>query len=262
MRTENRVVATILHPSRFPAVNDGLGHEQPRETKQDLTSSRVAKHHDGALLTRRRVSDLELEVTMLNARALSELLSRNSDNRLCRRWYITTPNGTLLAYNKTDDIRDLRSQVAKAALLWQEQVESHQHDASGTEGERSQNASQPDLKTLTMETEQGNTVIRKLQPRLLLVLQGGVPPRKRNFEPRVTAEGAGDTPYPDLAAAQPQGSQPGSFVSSAAPSITGKAANGVLALQRRKLDALAAAIEEGFEKSGFKMPEEGNAKVF
>lgn len=202
---------------------------------------------------------------MLNAKALSEILSQNTDDRLCKRWFIFTPRGTLLAYSKTSNIRDLRRQAAKSALLWQEQLETQHHEGFSAVGQQGKAApSQPRLTTLTVEAESGNTIIRQIQPELLLVLEGGVPPRKRTFEPRVTAEGPGDLPYPGAAGAPSQSSQPGSFVSSsgAAESVKGNAPHGVLLLQRKKVDALAAAIADGFEKTGFKMPEEGNAKVF
>lgn len=198
---------------------------------------------------------------MLNAKALSELLSQNSDNRLCKRWLIFTPKGTLLAYSETSSIRDLRRQAAKAALLWQEQLESR-HGMSAIDGKQQRASPPPGLTTLTIETESGNTIIRQIQPQLLLVLEGGVPPRKRTFEPRVTPEGPGDVPYPKMVGTQPQDSQPGSFVSSAAQSVKSNASRSILALQRRKLDALAAAIAEDFDKTDFRMPEEGNAKVF
>ena len=72
---------------------------------------------------------------MLNAKALSELLSKNRDERLCKRWFLITPNGTLLAYSKPTNIRDLRRQAAMAALSWQEQQQSSNTDSAATEQE-------------------------------------------------------------------------------------------------------------------------------
>ena len=42
----------------------------------------------------------------------------------------------------------------------------------------------------------------------------------------------------------------------------GNAAVGVLRLQRKKLEALANAIIDEFERTGFEMPEEGALKFF
>ena len=198
---------------------------------------------------------------MLNAKALSELLSRNSDDRLCKRWFLMTPNGTLLAYSKPTNIRDLRRQAAMAALSWQEHQEQSPTESSGTDGEIAKISMPSLLRTLTIESESANTIVRKLQPQLLLVLEGGVPPRRRTFEPRVTPEGPGDAPYPSQDK-QSGGSALESSASSIAESTKSSASHGVLGLQRRKLDALASAIAQNFEQTGFKMPEEGSAKIF
>lgn len=117
------------------------------------------------------------------------------------------------------------------------------------------------LRTLTIESESSNVIVRKIQPQLLLVLEGGVPPRRRTFEPRVTPEGPGDAPYPASDASN-AASALSSSVSSIAESTQSTASRNVLHLQRKKLDALASAIARGFEETGFKMPEEGNAKIF
>lgn len=199
---------------------------------------------------------------MLNSKAFTELLSRNSDGRLCKRWFIITPNGTLLAYTKTADIRDLRRQAAIAAMSWQEN--SQDLTASPAEDEpRSPSVVVTGmLRTLTIENEHANLIIRKIQPRLLLVLEGGVPPRKKTFEQRTTAEGPGDAPYPSLGDST-AGSMPGSSASSIAESTTKPSVSRkTLTLQRRKLDALAAAIASDFEKTGFKMPAEDGATLF
>lgn len=202
---------------------------------------------------------------MLNSKALSELLSKNSDGRLCKRWFIISPNGTLLAYTKPTDIRDLRRQAAIAAMSWQEHSED-QSSPDSPEGEeaRSHSLSMAGLlRTLTVENENSNLIIRKLQPRLLLVLEGGTPPRKRAFEPKVTPEGPGDAPYPSLEG-RDAGSVPGSSASSVAGSTKTKTGvfHKTLVLQRRKLDALASAIASNLEKTGFRMPDEENTKLF
>ena len=57
---------------------------------------------------------------MLNVRGLTELLTQNKDDKLCKRWWLMTPNGTLLAYSHPANTRDLRNQAAMVALSWQE----------------------------------------------------------------------------------------------------------------------------------------------
>jgi hypothetical protein len=198
---------------------------------------------------------------MLNSKALSDLLSKNSDDRLCKRWFLMTPNGTLVAYTHPTNIRDLRRQAAKAAILWQDNQTSQQPTSAFNDGDTSKSPIPSLLRTLTIESETGNTIIRKVQPQILLVLEGGTPPRRRNFEPRTTPEGPGDPPYP-VHKVQQADHQMASSVSSAADSAKSNISRGVLGLQRRKLDALAAAIAHSFQQTGFKMPDEGNTKAF
>ncbi|KAK5124882.1 hypothetical protein LTR85_001072 [Meristemomyces frigidus] len=190
---------------------------------------------------------------MLNAKALSELLSKNSDQRLCKRWYLMTPNGTLLAYTQPTDMKDLRKQAAVAALSWQDH---HPPDAAVPSGEPASGA-QRHLHTLIIESETCNVLMRIIQPELLLALEGGVPPRKRTFEPRTTAEGSDGEPLHGTQTAD------SASVSSRAESSVSSAPGGVvLALHRKKLDAMAAAIASDFEQTGFKMPDESVNKFF
>lgn len=198
---------------------------------------------------------------MLNAKALTDALTKNTDEKLCKRWFLMTPNGTLLAYSKPTNIRDLRKQAAVAGLSWQEHQEAAQGESMAADGETAKVAMPSLLRTLTIESETSNTIVRKIQPQLLLVLEGGVPPRRRTFEPRVTPEGPGDAPYPPLDA-NPDKSTLSSSVSSIAESTQSTASRNVLHLQRKKLDALASAIARSFEETGFKMPDEGNTKIF
>ena len=198
---------------------------------------------------------------MLNAKALTELLSNNSDERLCKRWSIMTPNGTLLAYSQPTDIRELRKQAAIAALSWQEHQEPSRRDSTDPEGESGEITMPGLLRTLTMESESANVIIRKIQPQLLLVLEGGIPPRRRRFEAHVTPENLSDPPYPSQNGSTSE-TVPGSSASSVAESSRGGASTGVLLLQRRKLDALASAIAQDLEKTGFKMPGDGSTKLF
>lgn len=202
---------------------------------------------------------------MLNSKALCEVLSKNSDGRLCKRWSIMTPNGTLLAYTTPTDMKDLRRQAAIAAMSWLDYADDQLSTGNPERDDlESHDLSVPGLlRTLTMENEQSNVIIRKLQPGLLLVLEGGVPPRKRAFEAKVTAEGPGDAPYPNL---ENRGvdSGPGSSASSVAESASTKAnaLRKTLVLQRGKLDALASAIASDLEKTGFRMPDGESVGLF
>ena len=198
---------------------------------------------------------------MLNARALTDVFTKNTDQKLCKRWFLMTTNGTLLAYSKPTNIRDLRRQAAKAGLSWQEHQEAAPGDVMTTEGEPTKVTMPSLLRTLTIESDTSNVIVRKIQPQLLLVLEGGVPPRRRTFEPRVTPEGPGDAPYPSLDGKHGDNTL-SSSVSSVAESTQSTAAQNVLQLQRKKLDALASAIAKSFEESGFKMPDDGSTKIF
>jgi hypothetical protein len=195
---------------------------------------------------------------MLNAAALSGLLSKNSDERLCKRWLLITPNGTLLANSSlaTSNARDLKKQVALAALSWQE----HQKASTLDDHESDQTRHvKDDLYTLVVESENNNLLIRKLQPQLLLVLEGGVPPRKPSFEPRITAENAsGDSINPIRGG----DSSLSASLSSKAESSISMASSGVLALHRKRLDLMASAIKAEFDETGFKMPTEGENNYF
>lgn len=190
---------------------------------------------------------------MLNSRAINELLSRNSDDRLCKRWYLMTPNGTLLAYSQPVDINDLRKQAAIAAICWQE----HQYqDAPGGyeaefQSEIREDVEQNPLHVLTIESETSNIIMRQIQAQLLLVLEGGVPPRRAAFVKSITAEGA------DGSRLLPNQKNGSSYATSTTvpDENVGKVAANVLKLQRKKLDALADVVLGDFETTGFKMPQ-------
>jgi len=196
---------------------------------------------------------------MLNAKAVSELLTRNRDDRLCKQWLLMTPNGTLLAHSQPTDMKDLRKQVARTALTWQEYEAQTNSSSRGSE----QALSLPDdvsaLHTLIIESETSNVLVRALQRQLLLVLEGGVPPRKSTFEPRITAEDVDGKPLHDNL---PADSARGSPISSDPATSVSNASTNVLGLHRKKLDAMAAAITADFEQTGFKMPEESANKFF
>ncbi|KAK3673997.1 hypothetical protein LTR78_006199 [Recurvomyces mirabilis] len=193
---------------------------------------------------------------MLNTKALTELLSLNTDERLCKRWYLMTPSGTLLASSQPTDAKDLRKQVAFATLSWQEHLSGEE---LAEHGQAEQRGPDRGLQTLSIETEAINVVVRKLQPHLLLVLEGGVPPRKRSFMPRTTAEGRnGELLQPARTA---ESSLAASLSSQIDLNVT-TAPSSVLALHKKKLEAMAAAILADFERTGFKMPGEDETGLF
>ncbi|GAB7363474.1 hypothetical protein MBLNU230_g3746t1 [Neophaeotheca triangularis] len=193
---------------------------------------------------------------MLHVKSISEFLTKNTDPRLCKRWYIITPNGTLLANSLPTDARDLRRQTALVALAWQEHQPPERNQSLMDESEPRSDTSKPALETLTIESWSSNVIATLIQPQLLLVLEGGVPPRRKAFEQKTTPEFQGDSAYPNL-----EGDDLGSSTSlaSKASSVAG---TGVLRLHRKRLNALAASIAEQLERTGFSMPEESPAKLF
>lgn len=204
---------------------------------------------------------------MLNVKALTDLLSYNRDGRICKSWYLMTPNGTLLAYSRPVHINDLRRQAALAALSWQEHDRTSAASADPfprdfDEELREDAADRSPLATLTMESGTANVLLRRLQASLLLVLEGGVPPGMRaedmsrittetlDGRQRVTESSATTTAAMDGAEQDPNSDDHSSV------------ANDVLQLQRKKLDALAAVMIKDFEQSGFRMPDETGATIF
>lgn len=189
-----------------------------------------------------------------------------------------SPNGTLLAYSKPVDIKELRDQAALISIAWKDNCNGRQKLPSRTESTQ-ESSSKPALKTLTIETEDCNIIVRFLQSELLLVLVGNIPPSKRQVF-RITAEGYGDPRYPETDAF---GSRPGSSsrlfrgdTATESPGFSagernfakGKAASiasnmsqrdrdirtGTLHVQRKRLDALAEYVLRDFEDTGFVMP--------
>ena len=198
---------------------------------------------------------------MLNTRSLTDLFSQNSDERLCKRWYLVTCNGTLLANSQPTDVRELRKQVAMVIMSWQEQQAAVAQQPNEPDSSLDESDQPGRLQALTMEMDNANVIAYKLQPQLILVLEGGVPPRRPGFEAKVTAEGPDDDTYPadDVSAAGPN---LGTSVSSKTPSTGTNAAVSVLRLQRKKLEAMANAIMDDFERTGFKMPDEASTRFF
>lgn len=183
-----------------------------------------------------------------------------------------SPNGNLLAYSTPVNIKELRDQAALISAAWKEQCIGRQtqsapdprKDSTREDAEAAQqNGLKPPLETLTIEAETCNILIRSLQPELLFVLIGELPPNKvQRF--KITAESHGDSRRPALETADTPSSLPatqGVSNTLRAPSMLSSMSQrekdvrlGVLHVQRKRLDALAEYIQKDFKDSGFIMP--------
>jgi hypothetical protein len=192
-----------------------------------------------------------------------------------------SPNGTLMAYSTPVDIKELRDQAALVSMVWKEQTEALQ--AKRMQEQTSDASDAPrSLETLTIEFDTNNIIVRALQPALLLVLVGGVPPnRKKEF--KMTAEVHGDPRYPKADDAEELQGLPANHGASQVDSIDGslqlgqadapdksKAASvmshmsqkekdlkaGVLHIHRKKIDGLTEYIRKEFDSAGFTMPDD------
>lgn len=197
-----------------------------------------------------------------------------------------SPNGTLLAYSKPVDIKELRDQAALISIAWKEHCQGQKTSTVFDKSSRDETSAvmsgsqtwKPALKTLTIESRDCNIIVRLLQPELLLILIGNIPPNKtRNF--RIHAEAYGDPRYPS---SNPPASRPTSssdvhqgdatvegsaskasegLLKSKAPSLLSNMSQrekdirlGPLHVQRKRLDALADYILMDFGNTGFVMP--------
>lgn len=184
-----------------------------------------------------------------------------------------SPNGTLLAYSKPVDIKELRDQAALISIAWKEHcqgrkpppVPDHRKDSARTEESAPSSESQslePALKTLTIESQDCNILVRLLQPQLLLVLVGRIPPsRKQTF--RISPEAYGESRYPafDASASRPATSSSqltqGDGAADNASTMSQRDKDirlGVLHVQRKRLDALSSYVTKDFEATNFVMP--------
>jgi hypothetical protein len=202
---------------------------------------------------------------------------------------LMSPNGTLLAYSTPVDIKELRDQAALISIAWKEHCHGrqkppapgHRKDSARNDNSATATASQalqPALRTLTIQSQNCNILVRLLQPELLLILVGNIPPKKSQTF-RINAEGYGDPRYPpiDVSLSRPgsssnfmQGDAAGDQFRLAGPDGSGKGKapsimsnmsqrekdirNGVLHVQRKRLDALADYALRDFESTGFIMP--------
>ncbi|KAL6709968.1 hypothetical protein ACN47E_000753 [Coniothyrium glycines] len=215
---------------------------------------------------------------MINISKVSDWLTHNANDHLYPRLFLMSPNGTLLAYSKPVDIKELRDQAALISIAWKDSCNGRQKP--NQRPETAQDTSlKAALRTLTIETEDCNIIVRLLQPELMLVLVGKIPPSKRQAF-NIVPEGGDDPRYPG---AEAYDSWPGSSYklprgegladTSLAPAgqvghLKNKAASikssmsqrerdirtGALHVQRKRLDALADYILKDFEETGFIMP--------
>jgi hypothetical protein len=137
------------------------------------------------------------------------------------------------------------------------------------------------LETLTIEFQHNNIIVRAIQPKLLLVLVGGVPPSRKSLF-KITPEAYGDPRYPSTENPEeespPSGQANESDASAEGSSSPGeggsptkkKAASiistmsqrdkdlkiGALHIQRKKIDALTDFIRADFDSKGFVMPDD------
>lgn len=186
---------------------------------------------------------------------------------------LMSPNGNLLAYSTPVNIKELRDQAALISAAWKEQCLGRQtqsipdprKDSVRELAEAAQRSGlRPALKTLTIEAEHCNILIRSLQPELLFVMIGELPPNKAQ-QFKITAEGHGDPRYPTLESFDMRPNTPttpqGAAGKRNAPSVLSSMSQrekdislGVLHIQRKRLDALTEYIQRDFEESGFVMP--------
>ncbi|KIW04312.1 uncharacterized protein PV09_04605 [Verruconis gallopava] len=225
---------------------------------------------------------------MLNAKELARVLNANLHPQFFSSWLVMSPNATLLAYSGSPNIQQLRDQAALLSQIWREQkaklggqsstsLTDHFSSSASTASTIAEGA----LETLTIENAKSNIIIRAVQPRLLLVLIGGSPPRRPSNFFKLTAEARGDPRYPPELVSPDSGS-----AGSAHDSVRGDSPPAevlthdhesfvadppaqsqhrdlsehekieILDLQRRKIDAATEFIRGDFESKKFVMPDE------
>lgn len=190
-----------------------------------------------------------------------------------------SPNGTLLAYSKPVDIRELRDQAALISMAWKEQeavIRQRGEQALPSDSSSSQSLTNPSvLETLTIEFGTNNIIVRAVQPKLLLVLVGGVPPG-HDLPFKMTPEAYGDARYPHQSVPAPDSST-GEHGSSSSGQDENESSTGLLSsslpeshmsqldkdmkvgllhIQRKKLDAMTRFLRSDFESKGFVMPDD------
>ncbi|TKX21064.1 hypothetical protein C1H76_6604 [Elsinoe australis] len=216
---------------------------------------------------------------MISVKALSKLLTNNVDGKLILRWFITTPNGSLLAYSTPVDMRELRDQVALISMTWKEQLDLREDDIDEDDHDGADHF-EPAIHTMTMEFENRNLLVRHIQSNMLLVLEGGVPPR-RSRPLQITTEGPDDSRYPfeiesdgahpsvngattakDKHEERPHGPGSPTGFSEASTTTSVRRRNHVLDIHRRKLDAMSGVLKAELRKSHFEMPADPEGRFF
>lgn len=167
-------------------------------------------------------------------------------------------------------MKELRDQVALVSISWKENLERKdsenfepQHSAEGPNEPSRRIVREDALQTLTIEFDNRNIIVKSIQPKLLLVLEGGVPPGRRR-PLKVTAEAPGDARYPpeeDGANEMMISSSVGSKASTAI-SASSFGRQSVLQIQRRKMEIMAQTIKDEFKRLGFQMPDDPTNKFF
>jgi hypothetical protein len=194
-----------------------------------------------------------------------------------------SPNGTLFAYSTPVDIKELRDHAALISMAWKDyDGERKRRMVTNTESDTSSvssAASKAPIETLTVEFDTNNLIVRAVQPNLLLVLVGGVPPgRHTTF--KITPESQGDPRYPEERIVTPiETSHDHEDILASADEATPKANEsiqqfgsshsgsqmsqlekdmkvGLLHIQRKKLDAMTKFLRDDFASKGFVMPDD------
>ncbi|KAI0577621.1 hypothetical protein TUN199_08398 [Pyrenophora tritici-repentis] len=216
---------------------------------------------------------------MINIAKVSDWLTQNANKHIYPRLFLMSPNGTLLAYSKPVQTKELRDQAALISMAWKEHCTGRQKFPARA-GTATDPSLRPALRTLTIETQDCNIIVRLLQPELLLVLIGRIAPSKKQTF-KISPEGQGDPRYPetDFPSSRPgssskpllpgdaasdnlaSGNGEGLAVKNKAPSLFSNMSQrekdirgGALHVQRKKLDALAEYVLKDFEDTSFVMP--------
>jgi hypothetical protein len=244
---------------------------------------------------------------MLNSKELARVLNANVHPKLFSTWMyvalrldltcanacyrVMSPNATLLAYSGTPNIQQTRDQAALLSQIWKEQknkLREQDTDASSrpigdhfsSSASTASTIVEGALETLTIESAKSNIIIRAVQPRLLLVLVGGAPPRRTSEYFKTTAEARGDPRYPPSAATSndsltggahdsARDSPPAELLTHAHQDVvidesmpaeyrdlTDNEKMQMLDIQRNKVDSATEFMRGDFANKGFVMPDE------
>lgn len=193
-----------------------------------------------------------------------------------------SPNATLLAYSGKPDIQRIRDQATLLSQIWKEQkdrvkerdraatvTDQYSSSASTTVSTVAEGA----LETLTIENANSNIIVRAVQPRLLLVLIGGSPPRRKSDFFKITAEAKGDPRYPEAQNDDTGNDEVLGEVAADAyeeaiidvahqgtehSELSEKEKTRILDIQRNKMDAATEFIQGDLTSRSFVMPDEGS----